>query len=194
MLPEKFWSRVSNGAPDECWEWQGATNGRYGKFAVKIRGTRRSRMFYAHRKAWELANDERVPPGMEVCHSCDNPMCCNPAHLWVGTRKQNMEDMVAKGRNQAGEGHHRARVSDAEVDQIRLLANDPEMTGRSLAARFGVSPTTVSRIVRGKQRPPRRVQPSGTTSLADSIGESLSVVGSVAHPGRLVPETDSSDV
>jgi hypothetical protein len=53
---------------------------------------------YVHRLAWEEANGQPVPPGMNVCHSCDNPSCCNPDHLWVGTQRENVQDAVRKGR------------------------------------------------------------------------------------------------
>lgn len=89
---ERFRSKYTEGAPDECWPWQGpiSKNG-YGAFK------RRPSTLTASRVAWFLANG-RQPLGL-VCHTCDNPPCVNPAHLWVGDFKDNSEDMVRKGRH-----------------------------------------------------------------------------------------------
>lgn len=91
-----FWAQVQIGDPDDCWEWQGSrdTDG-YGR---DRRGgvTRRS-----SRVAFFLATG--IDPGdLLVCHSCDNPPCCNPAHLWLGTHQDNSRDMVEKGRSTSG--------------------------------------------------------------------------------------------
>jgi hypothetical protein len=88
-LAERFTRFLTPGAPDDCWEWRGNRNNRgYGKLG-KI---------YAHRVAYELASGP-IPSGLEVMHSCDNPPCCNPAHLSVGTHADNMQDMARKGRH-----------------------------------------------------------------------------------------------
>jgi hypothetical protein len=87
----RFFSRV---APDcECIVWIGkkCANG-YGRFKL------RKRDYFAHRVAWVLANQREIAPGMFVCHSCDNRACVNPSHLWIGSNRDNMIDMYAKGR------------------------------------------------------------------------------------------------
>ncbi len=91
---ERFWGRVNVAAADECWEWTGSTNA-YGYGYLRIGGTTRS--IGAHRLSAKIAYgmfDERLL----VLHHCDNPPCVNPAHLYVGTPKQNTQDAVRRGR------------------------------------------------------------------------------------------------
>lgn len=79
-------------AKPDCREWPGR-KGRNGYGLLTLRGG----TLYAHRVVWELVNGP-IPEGMEVCHTCDNPPCCNPAHLFLGTHQDNMLDMAQKGR------------------------------------------------------------------------------------------------
>lgn len=89
-----FWARISVN-PGGCWEWRAAPADRAGHVAVT--GSIRKHE-YAHRLAWMLYTTDPIPPGICVCHTCDNPPCCNPAHLFLGTPLENMRDMWAKGR------------------------------------------------------------------------------------------------
>jgi len=100
-LSERFWAKVDRRGLDECWEWQGSRTGRgrYGNVKVDSYTNAPS-----HRVAWELTNGP-VPEELCVCHRCDNPPCCNPAHLFLGTHQDNMIDKVAKGRQSRGEEH-----------------------------------------------------------------------------------------
>jgi hypothetical protein len=91
-LQAKFWSRVDRRGSDECWLWSGAKVKGYGLFRVAGRNRRATQI------AWSLANAKDFPTGLFACHSCDNPPCVNPAHIWPGTPKQNFDDAVSKGR------------------------------------------------------------------------------------------------
>ncbi len=97
-LEQRFWSKVERRSADECWPWTGgATRGRG---AIRHQG----RQLIAPRVSWIIANAREIPDGLCVCHSCDNPLCVNPGHLWVGTQRDNIQDMYAKGRNNNGRG------------------------------------------------------------------------------------------
>lgn len=104
--PEDVWRYVAVGAPDECWPWQGATRRRgYGIFSVNHKN------YVASRIVYEITTG--MPPGsLFVCHRCDNPPCCNPAHLFLGTATDNVRDMLAKGRARPprGKSHHWSRA------------------------------------------------------------------------------------
>ena len=93
----RFWTHVdqSNG-PDACWPWTAYRDrGGYGRMGI---GGQPSRLALSHRVAWEIAHGP-IPAGLIVCHHCDNPSCCNPAHLFLGGQRDNMRDSAAKGRH-----------------------------------------------------------------------------------------------
>jgi hypothetical protein len=108
---------------------------------------------FAHRAAFELGHGQSPGEAM-VCHRCDNPPCCNPAHLFLGTRGDNNRDARDKGIGRArfGVANHAAKLTDEEVSAIRRRAvTEPQV---ALAREFGVSKAQVSRIVSGKRRGP----------------------------------------
>lgn len=135
--------------PNGCLEWTGfrQPNG-YGQIGTGE--GKRSRV--VHRVAWELVNGP-VPDGMELLHACDNRACCDLNHLSVGTRADNMRDMVSKGRERPkrGTSHPHARLSDDDVRLIRLRRDLGE-TCKSIAADFGVTPAYVGQLARGVWR------------------------------------------
>ncbi len=94
---QRFWKHVDRRGPDECWPWTGTVshNG-YGRFWLNGRNTP------ARRFAWECANGP-MPPGMLGLHTCDNPPCCNPKHIFPGTQLDNIRDRDAKGRQASGD-------------------------------------------------------------------------------------------
>ena len=88
---DRFWDKVDK--TGECWIWTASKNKKgYGRFGFG------SRAQLAHRVSWLLSNGE-IPDGMLACHTCDNPPCVNPSHLWLGTQKDNVVDMSSKGRH-----------------------------------------------------------------------------------------------
>jgi hypothetical protein len=144
-LAERFWEKVDKRGPDECWEWQGARNEHgYGWF-----GPTHGEGAKAHRVAWELTNGP-IPEGLCALHHCDNPPCCNPGHLFLGTKRDNTLDMWAKGRGRQpqlpGELNGRALLTAHQVSEIRRRAERGELQ-RVLAREFRVSRQAVSRIV-----------------------------------------------
>lgn len=145
-VEERFWSKVDqSGGPNTCWPWQPSQqNQAHGQFFVsKERGT-----VPAHTFALEIATGVRCPPGKEGCHHCDNPPCCNPSHLYYGTRQQNVDDMWARGRGRRGSRHRGALLTEAEVLAIRERFALGETTP-ALAGTFKVSRGCITDIVNG---------------------------------------------
>lgn len=171
---EAFWSRVDKSAGDtECWKWIGGRSSDvYG--ALWIPWLKKSGL--AHRASFFLSNGF-LPDGKLVCHSCDNPICCNPAHLWLGTNAENIQDCADKGRHPWKNGlpvkpEHRARGirtgaythpesvrHGSEKSNAKLHESDiPHIrksvalgfTNIEVAKKYGVSREAISQIINGR--------------------------------------------
>lgn len=172
---DQFWARV-NRTGDGCWEWTGSTNKQRGGYG---RVTYAGRSMRTHRLAYELAYG--IDPGEAmVLHRCDNPPCCRPEHLFLGTNDDNMRDMREKGRSAVGnrnglhthpESRHfgdrnglrrhpdrvlrgerspAAKLSDEQVRMIRRRVSDGEPVSR-IAADLPITPRSVRRIASGER-------------------------------------------
>lgn len=156
-LSRRFWYKVSVSDVAECWEWQASRTVHrygypgYGRIGVALDG--RNTWMVAHRVAYLLERGE-IADGLFVCHSCDNPPCCNPNHLFLGSAADNARDRDKKGRYgvriwPSGEGNPHAALTDSEVVQIRQLYVPRVLTRPMLAERFGVSVACVDRVLSG---------------------------------------------
>jgi hypothetical protein len=154
-LADRFWEKVSRGgSTDECWGWNGARH--LHGYGIILEGGRGSVPIGAHRASWLLHNGP-IPDGLWVLHKCDNPPCCNPEHLFLGTVKDNSVDCARKGRVRGGmpKGKNRgavnvqAKLTDAAVLAIREEYASGRATYYTLAEQHGVTSSTIGLIVRG---------------------------------------------
>lgn len=134
----RFWSRVDVSTDFQCWPWKGRKNQRgYGRIDGGM----------AHRMAYTLVNGD-IPDGMIVRHTCDNPPCCNPKHLLVGTDADNARDSIERNRKPIGEGHARSKLTE---DAVRYIRSNPDrLTLYELAERFNAAKATISYVRSGK--------------------------------------------
>lgn len=151
MLDDRFWAKVAVKEPNECWEWNATRNNKgYGLF--RPGGMAEKRL--AHRLSWEARN-RKLRPGECVLHKCDNPGCVNPGHLFVGSRRDNMQDCVKKGRHRyvpsghppphrKGSDNPRAKMTEDEVRSYRERLKSGSVSLRGLARETGLSLKTLS--------------------------------------------------
>lgn len=145
FLLERFWENVDIKGDDECWEWMGSrTAAGYG--VIYHSGN----LEYTHRLSLDF-DDRPVPPRHHACHTCDNPPCVNPKHLYPGTPMDNVRDKMKRGRQPKGENHYAAKLSDQEVIDIKA-AHASGVWQADLAREYGVDSSHVSDIIRGKRR------------------------------------------
>lgn len=146
-LAERFWEKVLVAGPNDCWLWLATKSRGYGQFWLSHRHAE-----LAHRVSWFLTYG--VWPELNVLHNCpngDNPACCNPAHLWVGTHAENSADMLAKGREAKGEKNGLAKLVEADIPYIRERCR----TGKrgvmtELATELSVTRALIGYVARGK--------------------------------------------
>jgi hypothetical protein len=144
----RFWNYVDktpgHGPKGECWKWTRGTKSGYG--FLEIQRNSKVRKLSAHRVAFFLANGRW--PTLFVCHICDWPLCCYPAHLFEATNSENQHDKVRKGRQARGERGSHAKLSAAQVLEIRSLCRKGLRNRQAIAQRFGVTSATIASIVR----------------------------------------------
>lgn len=156
LTPDDIWrfrNRVIWMPGDQCHVWAGTKlkGTSYGQFWLN------AKFEYSHRVAFFIANgpfDEEL----NVLHTCDNPPCCNPQHLFLGTHKDNAQDCLNKGRFSEGERSGACRISDNDCNSLVELYQSGGFTQEQLAARFGISGSQASRIINGVYRKSRRAQ------------------------------------
>ncbi len=139
---DRFWSKVKKSA--RCWEWQaGRDSFGYGKFSVNRNPIR------AHRVSMMLHLGQELPPGECVLHTCDNPACVNPTHLYIGDRKQNGRDMKKRGRapRSTGESNGNAVLTEAVVRAVRCEYVPRKVTRVMLAEKYGININTIDNII-----------------------------------------------
>lgn len=144
-VEEQFFRHVEK--TDGCWLWTAHRDkDGYGRITYMRRSG-----FGAHVLSYIIHKGD--PGKLHVLHTCDNPSCVNPAHLYAGTRSENMKDMITRGRRRSlkGEGNGNARLTNDQASEIRYLYALGNWTQRHLALRFGISCATVSNILNGKR-------------------------------------------
>lgn len=143
---DRFWTKVSKSDSDQCWLWTAGLKRGYGRIKVKGKDE------LAHRFSWKLHFGD-IQNNLWVLHHCDNPLCCNPAHLFLGTNQDNVDDRESKHRNQPsrGEEHYNHRLSTKDVLEICEKYRKGVVTHQSLANEHGVSRSLITQILLGKR-------------------------------------------
>ena len=144
----RFLKHVTIGRVNACWEWQGKCD-RYGIFTWED-----EHIHLAHIAAYRLFIGH-IPKKhgrrLYVCHSCDNPVCVNPNHLWLGTQKDNVHDMMNKGRKASlqGERNSNAKLTVEDIHKIKRLYRKGKYSNNAIGRRFGVTGANIGLIVKG---------------------------------------------
>lgn len=148
-LRPRFVARLHAPRANGCVEWAAwRDRDGYGIFQFRLHGKKFK--IRAHRAAFMIENDIALSRDEVVRHACDNPLCCNPDHLEIGSHADNVADMVKRKRNARGTRHGRAKLTQVQAEQIRRLAVEPKANKTHIACRFGVTPKIVRMIVRGE--------------------------------------------
>lgn len=157
---ERFWAKVDKGPhPKGCWVWTGCDQRGKGYGGFRFRG----RGVGVHRLSYEIHKGV-APANLLVCHECDNRLCVNPDHLWLGTNQDNMTDMVKKGRHvngaiPAGENCYAAKITEIQILEMRAIYLKGGTSQRKLGERFGIGQMQVCRILRGERWKHLKLEP-----------------------------------
>ena len=139
-IEQKLNKFVRRSGADDCWPWTGQKDeDGYGRLKMTRAGT--ATRIGAHKAAYEVAFG-KIPGGLLCLHDCDNPACCNPKHLYVGTQAQNVQDSVARGRRARGERIASSKLTTAQVVAIRL----DDRSQRAIARDYGMDKKTIKQI------------------------------------------------
>ncbi len=142
--PEDVWKRINIKNDSECWEWQGSlVNNRYGKMIIDCK------YYLTHRVVYELTYGN-ISDSLLVCHHCDNPKCCNPKHLFLGTQQDNVNDKIKKNRQPKGKSIGSSKLTSDNVLEIRRLYINGSYTFKKLGVLFNVDRKNISSIVYNK--------------------------------------------
>lgn len=149
---DRFWGKVDNGDPDECWPWTaGRYSDGYGQFQAGGRSPK-GRPLRASRVVAFLRHGLPPTPSHQALHTCDNPSCCNPEHLYWGTHADNMRDRSVRERQARGSrstgGARKVVLSAGDVRRLRAIYEAGGIGQIALGAMFGISQSGVSAIVR----------------------------------------------
>ena len=144
-LRERFMAKFQPDPKTGCWNWVAATRGyRYGSIRA---GPGSNKLIAAHRASWEI-HVGKIPDGLCVCHKCDNGLCVNPEHLFLGTHHENMKDKVAKGRQVRP---HFTKLTNESAGHIKrnYKRGSRQFGIPALAKKLGVHKSTVRQVVQG---------------------------------------------
>ncbi len=143
-LIERFHEKWDLDKEGKCWVWSASKAGKgYGQ--IKIPKTRKQ--VYAHRLSYMIHKGE-ITEGLDVCHTCDNPSCVRPSHLFLGTREDNLQDMKSKDRHLKGSRNNQSKLTDEKVRQIHKM-NLSGLSQMKIAKSFNVSQGTIWKILKG---------------------------------------------
>lgn len=161
-LYDRFWSKVDKTTtPDGCWTWTACKakdpKHAYGYIGMKVDGS--WKRIAAHRVVYEMIENHKIPKGKLICHSCNNPSCVRPDHLYLGTKLTNIMDCIRAGQQNIlkGEDSPNSTLTEAQVRDIRNLYSSrighyrqASVSQRKLAAKYGVSRATIRAVIAHK--------------------------------------------
>lgn len=177
---KRLWSKINILSTNKCWEWQGTkTTAGYGVIRINYE------LKYAHRTVWEINNKTAIPKKGVICHHCDNPACCNPGHLFLGTQADNLDDAREKGRLRVmkGQGHYNAKLTEDDIRKIRYLGS-VDVTRKEIGKRFDVSRMTITDIL--NKRTWAHIDPEWESPQSKKKGHS--------HPNAKLTEDDVREI